>query len=281
MSDETYPLLIQTMLRVEENVFKRLNNIVYLYDPSWVLSSDPDLADTLPFAIFYVVNEEVRQTQSVSKKRLILYNSTASEKDNADFTRGVISVVADNVVNEPTVHRLECIVPFNPLTVMLDGTVSSASTVLDYASASTGGVLKDTVNVIKAVLDSAVFVSNSLTSVLNWLPTEKGSDFNLLKTAQDVNRKSILAMARRRAFVVYKAWQDWQVKSVVITDATFKKEGTEDNVFRASLELQELPILYTGTAKPVGKRVTFNKPLTTGIKAAFEKATSFAQRLGG
>jgi hypothetical protein len=281
MVDETYPLLVQTMLRVEENVFKRLNNIVYIYDPSWVLSSDPDSADTLPFAIFYVVNEEIRQTQSVSKKRLILYNSTDSENDTSDFTRGVISVVADNVVNEPTVHRLECIVPFNPLTVMIDGTVSSASTVLDYASSSTSDVIKDIINVIKSLLDSAVFLAHSVSSVINWLPFEKGSDFNLLKPVYDINRRSILAMARRRAFVVYKSWQDWQVKSVVITDAAFKKEGTEDNVFRASLELQELPILYTGTAKPVGKRATFNKPLTTGIKAAFEKATSFAQSLGG
>ncbi len=82
-------------------------------------------------------------------------------------------------------------------------------------------------------------------------------------------------MAKRRVYVLYKDWRNWETKSMVITNVSFTKVGTEDNFYRCSMELQELPILYAGPYNHTKKKLVTNTWYTNLAVNTFKKALDF------
>ena len=263
-------LRIVTSVNFAESTLRKLNSMVYLYDPGWIATSSPDDIDTLPFAILEVVKEEIVQSIEVSKKRLILFDPAGRAAKTANtYRESVINIVADNVVNEPLLHKLECLIPADSVNKSLAGMSATTSTVLSYATSGLDAdsalsrVLEGTravlvaVNAARDVIDRIVKLTNMFTG-----------------RSSDYNRRSLLSMARRRAILKYKTWNSWETKSVVISSFNVVKVGTEEEYFRASIELQEVPILYIGKVDDsVEQAPAPNAEISNKLKAAFESVT--------
>jgi len=78
-------------------------------------------------------------------------------------------------------------------------------------------------------------------------------------------------MARRRALLRYKSWSSWETKTVVITGLNISKVGTEDDFYRATIELQEMPILYIGRVSPGIGRTALRNTTAIAISNAVKK----------
>ena len=268
--DTINSLRVVTSVHFAESTLRKLNSMVYLYDPGWIATSSPDDIDTLPFAILEVIKEEIVQSIEVSKKRLILFDpASRSQKTESTYRESVINIVADNVVNEPLVHKLECLVPADSVNKALASLSSTVGTVISYASSGLDkkstlySILENTrailvaINAARDVIDRVVKLTNMFVG-----------------RSSDYNRRSLLSMARRRAILKYKSWSSWETKSVVISAFNITKVGVEEEYFRASIELQEVPILYIGKIEDNAVQAPVpNASISKALKAAFEKVT--------
>jgi hypothetical protein len=68
-----------------------------------------------------------------------------------------------------------------------------------------------------------------------------------------INMNSLEAMADSCRTLCMKMWTGYDYKFVMITSMTYDKDPKEDNVFRASLALQEMPVL--AVSKPESPKV--------------------------
>lgn len=259
-------LQVRTLIHAGDAMLKRLDKQVFLYDPSWIATSDKDDIDTLPFAYLEVIKEDVVQNVAVSKKRLILFQPQDDAQPNTPkYRRSAINIVADNVVNDPVIHRLDCLIPANAVSNLIDRTAGMASSILGGAAER----YEDNAwQWIRLVISAVAGTTRLATQLADYL--KPFINFN-----SDFNRRSLLSMARRRAILEYKPWDSWDRRNVVITGLQIHKVGTEDNYFRGTVELQEMPILYVSNSKMLaGKAASrmdgFSIGLSTAIKKVFE-----------
>jgi hypothetical protein len=235
-------LSVTTAVHFTENMWKRVIGRVFLFDPQWVASSSPDNIDTFPLVALEVIKEEVTQVNAVSKKRLILWDDGEKNK-GATYRPSVVHVVADNVVNEPIVHKLECLLPscafksfYNQLFMMTHTGGNFLSASLAYDASKEHNTLLVMIETIFVAVGAATAL---IKSALDVMALALGTD-------NDYNRRSLLSMSRRRSILKYKSWKSSDIKNVVITGVSISKVGTEDDYYRANIELQEMPILYVG-----------------------------------
>lgn len=260
-------LQVRTLIHAGDALLKRLDKQVFLYDPSWVATSDRDDVDTLPFAYLEVIKEDVVQNVAVSKKRLILFQpQDDSEPGTPKYRRSAINIVADNVVNDPVIHRLDCLVPANAVSNLIDSSAGMSNAVLSFAAA---GNTSDAVNVLRWLVAGVALSSKVAKSLTDYLAP-------FINLNSDFNRRSLLSMARRRAILEYKPWNSWDRRNVVITGLQIHKVGTEDNYFRATIELQEMPILYVSSSKLLAGKGRSRMGgmdvfISNSVKWAFEK----------
>lgn len=261
MSVVANSLAVTTAIRFASDTLNRYSNMVYLYDPSWVPSALRQDIDALPFVIVNVIKDQIIQTCEVSDKRIILFG----RNKESDFTNvlnskaGTVNVVADNVVNKPVLHKLECLLPKSSLDSVLLKAADDAYIVRSLVSASGGSFTKAIADNLSG-LSVGVAAGTALKRVLELVMKFTSSD-------SDYNKSSLLSMARRRAILVYKPWNSWQQKSVVIKSLTVTKNGNEDDYYRCELELQEMPILYIGS-------------VTSGLNLTLTPATTIANTAG-
>jgi hypothetical protein len=69
-----------------------------------------------------------------------------------------------------------------------------------------------------------------------------------------------------------KSWDSWDYKYVIIKDVSISKEGLEDNYFRASIDVQEVPVLTLGKASvgSVKPPETFREKAGQALKKSFD-----------
>lgn len=274
-------LWVQTLVHFSTKALEKFDHMVYLYDPSWIGTNSREDSDTLPFAYLEVIKEDVIQNCSVSKKRLILFEpDNTVTKTTQEYRKSAINIVADNVVNEPVQYKLECLIPMNAVSRSLTDMNNILNTVPAYAYSVYGdnsfaGDLVNMIETTRAVMTTIGSTVSTISKVLSVIRKTNGKD-------TDYNKRSLLSMARRRAILRYKPWNTWETKTVVITGISINKAGTEDDFYRASVELQEMPILYIGKVSPnIGNGMlkdTASVQISKVVKAVFDSTIGKMER---
>ena len=234
-------LNVLTAVKYDKETIDAVNKMTFLFDPNW-----QGQGNTLPIAFFYVKDMKEIMESEVSTKPLLFYNSKRA--DNPDSVAGgLLGVVADNVVAKPKQYQMEIIVPRDLDTYFKQSMFSKRVTFGDLYQ-------NETMKGMDIYVNSCIEIITNLIKALNLLPLNYDAteiDWNSLIASSmsgvtdDSNKESLEAMWENRTMLRMKYWNGWRFKYVVITNFIPSKKGEEDNVFQATLNVMELPILTT------------------------------------
>jgi hypothetical protein len=234
-------IIVPTMLQMAADALNYWTSMTCLYDRYW--SAEQDKV-TLPVCMFHVKKITPTFSNDVAKKRVILYEPAEDGRTTAEqmadpLRAGVIQTVVDNAVKNPRTYNMEIIVPFQPIGRYIGEGVKTVSDLVVAFSDLLGG--------------------NGPGGFTDWWEGIFSSVFSLLKTANTaaefagklpgmdsvsyINMNSLEAMADSCRTLCMKMWTGYDYKFVTITNMTYDKDPKEDDVFRAALTLQEMPVL--------------------------------------
>ena len=266
-------ITVATTIRFLKTQSDRYNRMTFLYDDNWTASNTSQ--STLPVAFFEVIKQEEVITTEVSEKRVILYQSeaAATEEAIAGYKRGLVNVVSDNIVNKPKVYRLECLVPYGAITRLFSSTREVVDVITGFitATANISQAGRSAVSGIVATVRAATSAMNSLLFVAGNLDklnrtrarTDVNTDVTGLFTVADYNKASLEAMAQNRSRLRMKIWSGWDYKYVVVKSLVFSKVGQEQDYYRCSMEVVEMPVL--SLKEPKGSKFDYSESLSTKI----------------
>jgi hypothetical protein len=288
-------IIVPTMLQMALDVLNYWTSLTCLYDPYW--SAEDDRV-TLPICMFHVKKITSTFSNEVSKKRVILYEPGSDEKISAgELSNGlrppVMQTVVDNIVKNPRTYNMEVIVPFQPIGRYVSEGVKTVSDMVtafsDLLGGGTPGGFTDWWEGIFSSVFATLKTASTASEIAGKLPGMDGVSY--------INMNSLEAMADSCRMLCMKMWTGYDYKYVTITDMSYEKDGKEDNVFRASLKLQEMPVLTV--TKPKNKDAAIVKrnwaatavtavqgalvsPLValTGVKAASEDKSKWTSMVG-
>ena len=261
MSTVVNDMKITTMIKFTNDVIKRVTGMTFLYDPNWSPYQTGYPGDSLPFAFFEVVKISENQHNEVSNRRILLYEEekksiqvssnniagiggavgTGGNVSDSMIRPSVLQVVSDNVVVDPLQYKLEVLIPYGFIT-RLFGTIGEA--IASVFAFFEGGVQPSTLAVSGALKMMVNYADKFMRVVDVFYPTVSAS----------YNRNSLMAMARNRSVLKMKSWDSWDYKYVIIKDINISKEGMDDNYFRGSIDVQEVPVLTIGKEGVRSKR---------------------------
>jgi hypothetical protein len=242
-------VLIPTILQITDDAVSYWTSMTCLYDPYFRQIDKP----VLPVCMFHVKDIKESWSNEVSKKRVILYEEPTSMSNIAQpMRRGVMETASDNIVKNPKTYTLEVIVPYLPIGRYVGegvkGLADTISILTEFVSGGEG-VARDTilsaVDAALAFANGALRVANTVASVSDALSGGDGS-------AKMLNKNSLEAMADSGRVLCMKMWSGYDYKYVVITGLTMQKMPNEDDVFRATLQLEELPVLAVAEPTDIG-----------------------------
>jgi hypothetical protein len=197
---------------------------------------------TLPIAVFHVKKITETWQSETSKKRVIMYEPPSSKSDDnerADSIRpGVMQTVVDNIVRQPKTYQMEIIIPFQPVGRYISEGLESSLAVINGIMSLFEGDVKGAADIVSGVFSagsSALSMARTAVEAAGKLPNTDGVSF--------INKNSLEAMAESGRILTMKMWTGYQYKYAVITGMTINKQPQEDDVFRGTLQLQEMPIL--------------------------------------
>jgi hypothetical protein len=260
-------IIVPTVLQIASDVADSFKNITCMYDRYWYARRD---MMTLPICFFYVKSISKTMRTETSKKRILLYEPQMASADAvkaklADPIRpGVQEVIIDNsVINTPT-YQLEVILPFQPMNKQFARTVMEAQQITEALldifdgtsvdSLSPMDVMGTTMKTVSRLVDLAAIFSNGA-----------GTRF--------INANSLEAMWLGQKVLTMKMWAGYEYKYVQIVGLDIKKEGTEDDVFRATINVEERPVLTmtpaTDATKPSGPDLNWAASVVGGLESAY------------
>ena len=233
--------------------------MTFLYDPNWTPQQVGYPGDS-SFAFFEIIKIQEIQHNEVSNRRILLYEETPDNQQAkyGMLRQSVLQVVSDNVAVDPIQYKMEVLIPYGFITKLF-GTVGDAMVAVlsffDGGAASTMSIPGS----LKMMVD---YADKFLQAVNVFYPTVSAA----------YNKNSIMAMARNRSVLKMKSWDSWDYKYVIIKDVSISKEGLEDNYFRASIDVQEVPVLTLGKASvgSVKPPETFREKAGQALKKSFD-----------
>jgi hypothetical protein len=237
------PIIIPTAIQIAEDIMNYFTSMTCLYNRYWYAEQE---RITLPIAMFHVKSITETWQNEVSKKRVIMYeppNSQPADADLSDSLRaGVMQAFMDNTVVQPKSYQMEVVVPFQPIGKYINEGVSTAISVFDgimelFKDDAGSGIFQSFVSSVRAVLG----LMDTVVDIAGLLPDSGGINM--------VNKNSLEAMAESGKILTMKMWTGYQYKYVMITGMTATKQAYEENVFRGTLQLQEMPVLTMTTPK--------------------------------
>ena len=255
-----------TGIRWSKTLLEALNNMTFMYDPSWKASNS--VKATFPVCFFHVKGQHEVMSSEISQKQMLFYNSSVGEDgDNSgdpSLDSGLLNVVADNIVIKPKVYKLDVVIPYQKLTLLDQSFVFNTQTlqaVNEVLINNNHNKAENKTLASYATLSQPLFtfIKGLLKSMLltNTFTDSSVQDFILGVAKQpDYNKESLETMWRMRHIVKMKMWNSWKYKYLGIVDMDITKEGTEDGVYEATLTVQEMPII-TMYAQGVNKRANF------------------------
>lgn len=246
-------VVIPTAVRISSDFLQYWNSLTCLYDPQWIPESG---RVTTPIAMFHVTDmREIGETQ-VSTKRVILYEPQvdfSAEELSKTVRPGVMRVVADNMVRSAKKYVINGILPFKPVSrYVTDGIEMMVNTVAAFSSLVWDSAAVQTLSNYTSYAISIANIMSSVADTMAKLP-------NMDSTAY-INKNSIDAMWERNHFLCMKLWTGYEYKFVAITNIEIAKKATEDDVFRLTMQVQEMPVL------------TMNRPRNLALDSTVRKA---------
>jgi len=234
-------IIVPTVLQMAADVLNYWTSVTCLYDRYWEASADKV---TLPVCMFHVKKITPAYTVETSKKRVILYEPQQDGKfDTAkaadQMRRGIMQTVVDNAVKQPTTYNMEVIVPFQPIGRYVSEGVKTVTdmvtAIADLFGSSLPGGFADWWEGVFSSVFSFVKTAGQAADFAGKLPDMNGVSY--------INVNSLEAMAESCRTLCMKMWTGFEYKYVMITGMTHDKQPAEDDVFRATLTLQEMPVL--------------------------------------
>jgi hypothetical protein len=253
------------MLQMATDIMNYWTSMTCLYDRYW--SAEDDRV-TLPVCMFHVKKITPTFSNEVSKKRVILYEpagdgKTSAEKMADPLRAGVMQTVVDNAVKNPRTYTMEIIVPFQPIGRYIGEGVKTISDMVvafaDLLGSSGPGGFTDWWEGIFSTVFSLIKIAGTAAEFAGKLPGMDGVSY--------INMNSLEAMADSCRTLCMKMWTGYDYKFVMITNMTYDKDPKEDNVFRAALTLQEMPVLAVSRPEPLKVNIIKRNWAATAITA--------------
>lgn len=282
-SSELYNLRVVTAIRFAETAISGITSMTYLFDPNWSATLGAQQGNTLPIAFFDTLTESVTQSNEISTRRVMVYEGTGESDREALSTEikpASLNAISDNVVVSPLEKEVEVLIPYGSLTFIFSR-VSALLDAIPIIMLNTGrvqGMARSTANVMLTVSNSLKSIVRAFSSLQSL--TGKIGGFS----GERLNIDSLLSMARNRSVLLYKTYDSWEFKYVVIKNIKATKKGTERNYMRCSLTLVEVPILAVGSfnlSKAYPKtRSLIGKALQTAIQKFVNTSKSVLTDIG-
>lgn len=283
---EAYNLRVVTALRFANTVTEGVTNMTYLFDTNWDQSVAAVTGTTLPIAFFHVKAESSSQRNQISTKRVLVYESTKETKTDAQMS-GVrpasLNAISDNIVVEHAQYELQVLVPYGAVTYIFSRLSAAIDSiphiVMSIGGESVAGRLRDVMDQMISVSSMLKATVSAFTGVQNVM--QKLGNFS----SASLNADSLKNMARNRSVLLYKQWDSWNFKYVVIESIKLDKTGLDGNYLRGSIILREVPVLAVGAAqiKPsVSKgRSLIGNALQSALAKFVNASSSVMNNFGG
>ena len=260
LSENYYPIVVPTVLNLSRDMLQYWKSVTCFFNKWWFPERD---RVTLPFCFFNIVKYSETHKASVSEKRVILYEppevTDAAVAAIRDPVRpGLMQTIADNAVISPKEYKLEIVVPFLPFGNNIRQGVDMMRTVTDIFINGEQGISGDSAAYILAQMaDASTFTERARMALANQSAVFGSEHSHPLDAESMVNKNSLDAMFERGNIIQFKTWMGFDYKYVIILDKTVEKRGTEDNVWRGSITLREMPVLslapVVGDVKPINR----------------------------
>jgi hypothetical protein len=238
-------IIVPTVLQIAADVLSYWTSITCLYDRYWVSEQG---RVTLPICLFHVTKITELWANETSKKRVILYepqNKTVQELYDS-MRPGVMQTITDNIVKQPKTYQLEAILPFQPVGRYISEGIKTVSDMI-VGFSDLAGTNEDT-NFWEGTFSSVFSLlktANTAAEFAGKLPGMDGVSY--------INKNSLEAMAESSRTLCMKMWTGFDYKFVSITALTIDKQPLEDDVFRATLQLEEMPVLNVSKPNPMAQ----------------------------
>lgn len=281
-------LTIATSINYSRQALKQLNNLTYLFNPNWSEMGDARAGNnTLPMALIHMIKMEEILTSQVSSQQLILYRAPGGKESEAN--KAQLGVVADNIINQPKRYSIECLVP-RTYSSLMNSTFNAgiydpgiiAMTYEDFTASQNNAVIATALTAVQAsmsIANVAITVLRNLVGQLTNLASivQRGNPqdyISMVLNGTSYNKDSLEAMWLSRAILKLKVPDSWKYKTVVITDCNISKVGTEDDVYRATMTVQEVPMITAGYYQARDSQIESNLKPTVMLGKALQKALS-------
>jgi hypothetical protein len=257
-------IIVPTVLQMAADALDSLTHITCLYNKYWYSRED---MMTLPICFFYVTKMQEAMASQTSEQRLILYEpqnqASLTVKDFADQVRpGAMQTIIDNSVRQPKTYQMDIVLPFMPVSRQYLRSVNEIQQVIGSFIEVFGGDSTVYDNIFASV-NAILKTAQQLGTIVTKLP--------MTDDAQFLNKNSLEAMFDSQKVLCMKMWSGYQYKYVLITGCTIDKQPREDDVFRATLQLKELPILTITPPKDAANPAHSKRNwAATAVRAAHE-----------
>lgn len=228
-------VLVPTMIQTSADIVDTFAHLTCLYDRFWYNRGD---IVTVPICFFYV--KKISETIQVetSEQRVLLYEPQAQNATSqilADQIRpGVQEVIVDNSVVKPKTYQMEVVLPFQTFSKQFARTLKEMQQIVDgFTEIFAGQVAFE--NLASGIAPS-VKMATQLADIA-------ASVTQNTEMAKYVNKNSLEAMATGQKVLTMKMWTGYDYKYVQITGLDITKQPNEDDVFRATIQLKERPVL--------------------------------------
>jgi hypothetical protein len=163
-------------------------------------------------------------------------------KDAGDAVRpGVMQSIVDNVVKQPKSYSLEVIIPFQPIGRYIAEGVQVAEDMISNIINLFGEDAGNVAHGIFSGLTMGLKYLNQAAQIVGKLPGMQG--------VSTINKNSLEAMAESGMLLTMKMWSGYDYKYVVIKGLSSEKQPLEDDVFRGTIQVQEMPVLNISKPK--------------------------------
>ncbi len=253
------PVIIRSIMNMRRDELAFWNGMTCFYNRWWVAETD---RITLPFALFHINKYSETQNVEVSNKRILMYEPP-EVKQKMENNQGIMQTITDNVVVQPREYQMEITVPFMPYgrsikeaVKISQETLNSFINITSDTPGVEGGLSASGVQFITQQLDRVFGYANvANNAVANQESLISGNAEAVSGENRMVNKNSIDAMIESGRVIAFKNWTGMDIKYVLITNKISEKRGNEDDVWRMTLTLKELPVLsltpVQGEVKPL------------------------------
>jgi hypothetical protein len=255
-------IIVPTIVQTAADVLSYWTSMTCLYDRYW--APDPDRA-TLPVCMFHATDIKPTYAVETSKKRVLLYEQKGADSPEDLLRPNTMRAVIDNAVKQPTIYAVEAIVPFQPVgRYVAEGVKTVTDMLASFIDILGGGPAADVVESVFSSVYALLKTAGTAAEAAGKLPRMDGVSY--------INMNSLEAMAESCRTLCMKMWTGYSYKFVQLVGMTYAKKGQEDDVFRATLSLQEMPVLTLSPLKGRALRKTGGNWVVKSVGAAQDAA---------